>query len=74
MKNKDYAIYCGKDYGPVFGSGYDFNVFSDFKSLGSNLGCSYDITGYNVSNEKTHLIGDKDTELIECKVYKITFL
>ena len=38
------------------------------------MGHSYDITGYNVKNQTTHLIGDKDTEITECEVYKISFI
>ena len=48
MKNKDTSIYCYKNFGPIFGSGSDFIVFNDFKSVSSNLGHSYDITGYYV--------------------------
>ena len=48
MKNKDLAIYCGKGCGPRFGGGHDFYFNDDFKSVGSNLGYSYDITGYNI--------------------------
>ena len=65
-----YAIICNKDYGPIFGYN-DFYVYNDFKTLGSNLGFTYDITGYNVSYNQAHLIWDKDTEVVECKVYKI---
>lgn len=46
MENKDYAIYCFVCYGPYIG--YDFKVDNDFKALDSNLGGSYDLTGYDV--------------------------
>ena len=74
MKNEDKAIKCDKYCGPIFGGGCDFYVSSDFKSVSCSLGHSYDITGYNVENNRTHLFGDEDTEIMECKVYKITFL
>ena len=50
MRDKDKAILCRLDYGPIFGEGYenDFWVETDFKSVGSNLGHTYDISGYNV--------------------------
>ena len=48
MKNKGYAIYSYYSNGIYFGSGADFYVNDDFKRLYSNLGVSYDITGYNV--------------------------
>ena len=48
MKVKDYAIYCYYSYGPNFGGGRDFYVNTDFKTVSSYLGHSYDITGYNV--------------------------
>ena len=48
MKNKDYAIHCNNGNNIYFGGGHDFYVYNDFKTVGSNLGVSYDITGYNV--------------------------
>ena len=74
MKNKSHASYTYYDYGIYFGGGFDFYVITDFKTLGSTLGHLYDITGYNIYNKNTHLFGEKDTEIIECKVYKVAFL
>ena len=31
-----------------FGAGRDFYVYCNFKTLSSNLGVAYDITGFNV--------------------------
>ncbi|KAM3140487.1 hypothetical protein pb186bvf_007467 [Paramecium bursaria] len=74
LKNNQYTIYCIQDNGPTFGSDHDFYINNNFQTLGSNLGQAYDISGYNVQNKNTHLIGDNNTEIVECKVFKVTFL
>ena len=46
MKKSQFAIFCGSDYGPKFGS--DFYIQNDFKTIGSILGSHYDTTGYKI--------------------------
>ncbi|KAM3140472.1 hypothetical protein pb186bvf_007452 [Paramecium bursaria] len=74
QKNKERTIYCRHDCGPSFGTGMDFYSAKDFTQIGSLLGVTFDITGYNVTNKHTHLIGSKDADVADCKVYKVTFM
>ncbi|KAM3132641.1 hypothetical protein pb186bvf_015313 [Paramecium bursaria] len=70
LKNKDNTTCCNRDYGPIFGAGHDFCVQCNFKQVSSDLGQSYDITGYYVQDKRSHLIGDKDTEIVEFQIYQ----
>ncbi|KAM3144758.1 hypothetical protein pb186bvf_003067 [Paramecium bursaria] len=67
------ALYCQSTFGPTFGQGHDIHIGADFNSGYSYLGTSYDITSYNVADEKTHIFGATTPQLQECKVYKVIF-
>ena len=74
---KEDTIYCSKECGPVFGtrSGNDILILEDFKmGYSKGLGEHFDISKYQIENKLTHIFGDESPKLIECKVYKITFL
>ena len=56
-------------------SGNDILILSDFKTGNSSgLGDHFDISKHKIEDKWTHIFGDQTPNLIECKVYKITFL
>ncbi|KAM3144903.1 hypothetical protein pb186bvf_002908 [Paramecium bursaria] len=74
---EDYTTYCSKECGPVYGthSGNDLLILQDFQQGHTQgLGDHFDISKYKIEDKTTHIFGDKQPNLIECKVYKITFL
>ncbi|KAM3144789.1 hypothetical protein pb186bvf_003098 [Paramecium bursaria] len=73
LKLQTHALYCNyASYGPTFGGGHDIYIAVDFNSGYTNLGHSYDISGYNV-DIKTHIFGATTPQLQECKVYKVNY-
>ncbi|KAM3140476.1 hypothetical protein pb186bvf_007456 [Paramecium bursaria] len=75
LKNQQYAVYANRDYGPTYGNGHDLTINSDFQyGSTSNFGMAYDTTNYQISDKYTHLFGDFNPKLVECKVYRIEFI
>ncbi|KAM3140473.1 hypothetical protein pb186bvf_007453 [Paramecium bursaria] len=74
LKNQQYAVYANRDYGPTYGNGHDLTINSDFQyGSTSNFGMAYDTSEYQIVDKYTHLFGDFNPKLVECKVYKIKF-
>jgi len=69
-----YAIYCGPQYGPVFGGGNDIDIVSNAntKDCSSRLGHTYKHPQYAFGSNKarTFLAGFLGFQLIEIEVYQ----
>ena len=67
-------MYANRDYGRTYGNGHDLTINSDFQyGSTSNFGMAYDTSEYQIVDKYTHLFGDFNPKLVECKVYKIKF-
>ncbi|CAD8211611.1 unnamed protein product [Paramecium pentaurelia] len=71
---KQHAIYSGQQYGPIFGSGHDIYISTDFQGSSSNLGNSYQCDQFQINNNRTHLFGQSTPNIAECEILMLTFL
>ncbi|CAK63462.1 unnamed protein product (macronuclear) [Paramecium tetraurelia] len=69
--NKANAIYCHSNQGPVFGSGHDLQIGTDFQSGTSILGTSYQIDQHKITTQNIHLFGQATPNLDECEVFEL---
>lgn len=68
-EQKDYAIYCHKNYGPAFGKGPDFYISSNCRNNSSHtIQLSYDYRG-----RTNTLVGTQKFGVIDYEVYQINF-
>jgi len=73
---QQYAIGCYSNYGPCFGGGYDFCIYSDSNvnsSSNSNLGHSYKhpVLGQGTPQAKSFLAGSYQFSTQEIEVYQV---
>ncbi|KAM3144821.1 hypothetical protein pb186bvf_003130 [Paramecium bursaria] len=74
LKVQQHAIYSHQNNGPTYGQNCDIYIAGDFKqghTLG--LGVTYDTSKYEIKDKDTHIFGDRQPNLVECKVYKVIF-
>ena len=68
-EQKEYAIYCHKNYGPAFGKGPDFYISSNCRNNSSHtIQLSYDYKG-----RINTLVGNQKFGVIDYEVYQINF-
>lgn len=70
LRTHEMAIFSRSDGGPCFGYGDELIIDSNFKSGRSNLsGGSYDVSGVEINEPKTHLMGAEESALVEMEVF-----